>query len=194
MLLVALAVCSASLAAPVPKDPPKERSYYPTALGTKWAYSLEGEKEIAIEVEITEVAVKGGGRTVTLSQTAGEKHRDYPETIRVDAKGVFLLSAADKEIDPPRLDLRPKPTAGDEWEESFTWKGTQYTCATTVGKEEDVTVPAGKFAALPHTQSYGKVMPQVWTGWYAPGVGKVRFRDYEGKVFVLSKYTPGKDK
>ena len=30
--------------------------------------------------------------------------------------------------------------------------------------------------------------------WYAAGVGRVKFRNYEGRVHVLLKFTPGKAK
>jgi hypothetical protein len=64
---------------------------------------------------------------------------------------------------------------------------------TAVGAEEKVEVPAGKFAALPHTQTfpqYESVKPQ--TQWFAAGVGCVKFTTDTGAVYVLLKYTAGK--
>lgn len=191
LMVGALAV--AVTAAPVPKEL-VARTYCPTALGSKWEYALEGEKDVALAVEVTKVTVKDGVRTVRLEQTGGRKSRDYPEELILDGKGVHLSVAADREIVPPRLDQKAVPKAGDEWEGPHEWRGMKYTCTTTVGGAEKITVPAGTFTALPHTQNYHNFdPPQVWTAWYAPGVGRVKFKDYENKVHVLVKFTPGKE-
>ena len=192
-LLVCVAV-AAGVAAPVPKDlaPP---TYFPSALGTKWEYAHDGEKELALEVEVTKVEVEDGGRVVLLEQTGGPKVRDYPERYRLGPDGVQMLTAIDKDITPPRLDLRPKPKADDEWDGPHEWSGTNYTCNTKVGAAEKVTVPAGTYTALPHTQSYTNFQPpQVWTAWHAPGVGRVKFVNYQGQGYVLLKFTPGNEK
>ena len=83
----------------------------------------------------------------------------------------------------------------DEWDGPHEWSGINYTCNTKVGGAEKVTVPAGTFTALPLTQSYTNFQPpQAWTAWHAPGVGRVKFVDYEGQGYVLLKFTPGKEK
>lgn len=180
-------------AAPVPKEL-AARTYYPAAVGSKWEYALDGETNVVLAVEVTKVTEKDGVRTVRVEQTAGPKTRDYPEEVVIDAKGVHLSVAADQPIVPPRLDQKPVPKAGDEWDGPHEWRGAKYTCTTTVGTAEKVTVPAGTFTALPHTQSYTNYdPPQVWTAWYAPGVGRVKFKNYEGNVHVLVKFTPGKE-
>ena len=191
--VVGIAV-SVAVAAPVPKDLTRP-SYLPSALGTKWEFAYDGEKEVALAVEITKVTDANGSRTVTLSQTAGPKVRDYPERYRIGRDGVYLLSAADDDVDPPRLDLKPNPKGGESWDDRHTWKGTNYTCTTTTGAAVRVTVPAGTFTALPHAQAYTNFNPpQVWTAWHAPGVGRVKFVNYEGQGYVLLKFTPGKEK
>jgi len=182
------------VAAPVPKDF-KRPTYFPTEVGCEWEYAHEGEKEAALTVEITKVTAERGGRVVLFEQTGGTKVRDYPERFRVNAEGVFLLSAADKELDPPRLDLKAKPKADDAWNAAHAWNDSNYTLTTVVGAAETVTVPAGTFTALPHAQSYTNFQPpQVWTAWHAPGVGRVKFVNYEGRAYVLLKFTPGKEK
>lgn len=180
-------------AAPVPKELAVQ-TYCPTVLGSKWEYALEGEKEAVLVVEVTKVTDKDGVRRVRLEQTGGPKTRDYPEELVIDAKGVHLAMAGGDDIEPPRLDQRPLPKPGDEWESPHEWRATKYTCTTTTGQPEKITVPAGTYTVLEHTQSYTNYQPpQVWTAWYAPGVGRVKFRNYEGQVHVLLKFTPGKE-
>lgn len=193
-LLVGVAALAA-VAAPVPKELLAPPTYFPTALGSKWEYALDGEKELALAVEITKVDDADGARIVLFEQTDGPKTRDYPERYRVAADGVYLLTAAGDDITPPRLDQRPKPKADDSWDGPHAWRRVNYTCTTTVGAAEKVTVPAGTFTTLPHAQAYTNFqIPQVWTAWYAPGVGRVKFVNYEGQVHVLLKHTPGKER
>lgn len=181
-------------AAPVPKDF-RRPTYFPAELGAKWEYAYEGGKQAVLTVEVTKVTTDGRGRVVRLEQTGGTKVPDYPERYRVDADGVHMLTAADQDLDPPRLDLKPKPAANDRWDARHAWKGTPYTLTTTVGDAEKVTVPAGTFTALPHTQAYTNYQPpQVWTAWHAPGVGRVKFVNYAGRTYVLLRFTPGQEK
>ena len=130
--LLGCVAVAAGVAAPVPKDltPP---TYFPSALGTKWEYARDGEKDVALEVEVTKVEVEDGVRTILLEQTAGPKVRDYPERYRIGPDGAHMLTAIGKDITPPRLDLRAKPKADDEWDEAHEWSGTNYTCNTKVG-------------------------------------------------------------
>lgn len=188
-----LAAAVVVVSAPVPKDL-APLNYFPSALGSRWEYALEGETEAHLTIEVTQVQDKDGVRTILIEQTGGAKTRDYPEQVRIGPEGIHLLSAAENDITPPRLDLRPKPKANDEWEGPHSWKNINYTCLTTVGDFEKVTVPAGTYTALPHTQKYGLLTnPQVWTAWYAPSIGRVKFINYERQVHVLLKYTPGKE-
>lgn len=187
-------VAAVSVAAPVPKDL-RRPTYFPAEVGCKWEYAYEGEKQAVLTVEITKVTAEKGGRVVLFEQTGGTKVRDYPERFRLNAEGVFLLSAANKDLDPPRLDLKPKPKADETWDDAHAWNDSDYTCKTTVGPAEKVTVPAGTYTALPHTQAYTNFQPpQVWTAWHAPSVGRVKFVNYAGRTYVLLRFTPGKEK
>ena len=68
----------------------------------------------------------------------------------------------------------------------------------TVGKEEEVTVPAGTFKAIPVTSQVdvgGRLLKN--TSWYAPGVGVVKVvmaNDGNERVQELKEFTPGKAK
>ena len=63
----------------------------------------------------------------------------------------------------------------------------------TVGKEEELTTPAGKFAAFPITRKY--VQPNIrneTTYYYGDGVGLVRQTTAGRHVQELKAFTPGK--
>lgn len=192
VLLAGVAV--SSVAAPVPKKP-AGTNYFPCALGTKWEYAVEGQKEASVVLEVTEAEEKDGVRTITIDQMKGEKLPDYPERYRIDKDGVFMLSANKKDLDPPRLDLKPKPKAGEEWDSPHKWNRTEYTLTVSVGDEEKVEVPAGTFATLPHAMAYAfNCQKTSWKAWFATDVGRVKWVDYNGTVYELTKYTAGKDK
>jgi hypothetical protein len=185
-------VAMSSVAAPVPKKAAAP-NYFPCALGTKWEYAVEGKKGVTVTLEVTDVEEKDGVRTITIDQTGGAKLPDYPERYRIDKDGVFMLSANTKDLDPPRLDLKAKPKANDEWDSPHTWNRTEYTLTVSVGDEEKVEVPAGTYTALPHAMAYGyNGVKTSWTAWFAPDVGRVKWVDYNERVYLLTKYTAGK--
>jgi hypothetical protein len=64
----------------------------------------------------------------------------------------------------------------------------------TVGKVEEVEVPAGKFQAI-RVEEKTDVLLESATRWYAPGVGLVKAVSTLGKneqIQVLKSYTCGK--
>lgn len=193
--LILLTCVAASVAAPVPKKAPTD--YFPTALGTKWEYAPEGETEATMTEEVTKVTEKDGVKAVeiTIMIKGDDKQSSTVATYRIDADGVSMTVAEGKELTPPRLDLRAKPKAEDKWDSPHEWMGAKYTLAVEVGKEEKVEVPVGKFAALPHTQTFtlGNTTFPARKRWYAPDIGLVKSED-DGAVMVLVKYTSGKDK
>ena len=190
--LVLLACAAVGVAAPVPKKPV---GYFPTAVGTKWEYAPEGEKEATLVLEVTEATEKDGVRTVTIDQKGGEKLPDYPAKYRVGKDWVEMTECGGKEMTPARLDLRAKPKADDKWDSPHKWSGYDYKLTVHVGSEEKVVVPAGKFTAMPHEQEFPQFEDKKKpTAWYTDGVGLVKFSTDDGSAFVLVKYTPGKEK
>lgn len=192
---VLLAVVSmSSVAAPVPKKaaPP---DYFPCAVGSKWEYAKEGEKEASVVLEVTASEEKDGERLVTFEHTKSVPTVSGVQKYRVNAEGVAVVSDRGKEVSPPRLELRAAPKANDEWECPHTWVGAKYDLTVTVGKEEKVKLPAGEFTALPHTQTFTVGgQKHTYKAWIAPGIGQVKFTSYDGATFELLKYTAGKDK
>jgi len=71
----------------------------------------------------------------------------------------------------PYLLLRHKLIAGDSWDASVSSESFSETLKFTVGGDEEVATPAGRFRATPVTVR-GKAI--VYRRWYAKGVGLVR--------------------
>jgi hypothetical protein len=191
--VVLLAVVGlSSVAAPVPK-PKVAPNYFPCTLGSKWEYAKEGEKEASVVVEVTAVDEKDGGRLVTFEHTKESGWMVGTQQYRVAADGVFVTTDRGKDVSPPRMQQRATPKARDEWECPHTWNGFDYEYTVAVGEEEKVTVPAGEYATLPHTQAFTLNRKQyVFKSWDAAGVGTVKMVGYDGTAFELLKFTPGK--
>jgi hypothetical protein len=117
---------------------------------------------------------------VTVELSRGGKS-DTSEFV-VSAKGVFRSTGTE-----PKPEFQPAPgtswTSGDD-------------TTHTVGREEEVKVPAGTFKALPVVTVVQLPGGQYkYTTWFAPGVGVVKSVSPGQKgetVQVLMAFTPGK--
>jgi hypothetical protein len=187
-----------SLAAPVPKAKAADL-YFPTAEGTKRVTQTTSDGQTTETTEtVSKVAEKDGVYTVTTSRDTGGQVEET--VVEVSAKGVARLTAAgEKKADPvPALKLPAKE--GDTWEvERPGPRKMPFVTTYTVGQEEEVTVPAGKFKAIPvtdRTERLGLVVRN--TSWYAPGVGVVKLvAEVDGRdvwVTELKEFTVGKGK
>lgn len=182
---------AASLAAPVPKE--KAVLYFPTAVGAKRVLeTTKGGKTSETTDVVTKVEEKdgvftvttewgGGGRQLTtrVFEVSAGKVRQVEET--VGREGMPL----DRTI----IDLGVK--AGDGWTQEFEVLGRKVVHTFTVGKEEEVEVPAGKFKAIPVTE---ETNTKKHTRWLAAGVGLVKEEQEWMKsktVTVLKEFTPG---
>lgn len=75
-------------------------------------------------------------------------------------------------LERPYLLLKRTPSPGDKWEASVAVGGRLSDNATvTIGPEEDITTPAGRFRAIRVTLE-GRLI--AYRRWYARGVGLVR--------------------
>ena len=189
-VFVSLAFGTGTPAAPVPKDPPKGRAYFPTAPKTKWVYDQGGHD---LTLMVTEVEETRAGTVVSVAFLAGDEWLPY-EKVQVSDAGLTQLENVNGELDPPLVWLKVPFKAGDSW--NFKWmdeKGTD-----TVRGVEKVKVPAGTFDAVRVDSEYtfaGKKMKH--SSWYAPGVGRVKEisgSDKEEMIeIVLKSFTPGKE-
>ena len=111
---------------------------------------------------------------------------------------MFRVAIADRDLPTPTPLLKLPAKPGDKWEwEQVAPGGTGVvTTVFTVGKPEQVEVPAGKFEAIPvehGTDLRGRTVKA--TTWHAPGVGVVKMVTYSGaseRTQVLKSIRPGK--
>lgn len=187
-LLLVLAVALPTASAPLPKElRAKAGSPFPTALGTRWEYVVEGTDKLDHTRDVVEEAVeKDGTRTAAVKWTShgggyGER-TEYRVTTAGDVERVGLGKGHRFAV--PYLMISGAAKPGDTWNAGID-AGGRFTC--TRGGVERVTTPAGKFAAF--SVRFGS--NDTNTYWYAPGVGLVKWAN-GGKVIVLSKYAVGR--
>lgn len=162
-----LIVPAFALAAPVPKEKGKEL-YLPVVEGTiRVMESKIGERTVEITETVTKVEVKDGAYTVTMDQGAG----GWSTAFEVSEKGITRPPLGGGTERMPDLKLGGKP--GDTWEYMTAgFGGRTMTRKYTLGKVEEVEVPAGKFRAVrvDVEADLGEVTNNQ-TAWYAAGVG-----------------------
>jgi hypothetical protein len=120
---------------------------------------------------------------------------------QVSAKGVFRLGGAKGELGEPVPLLKLPAKEGETWTVerpgSFAkGPGGSNKATYTVGKEEEVEVPAGKFKAIRVEMALelrgGTLKSSTW---YAAGVGIIKVVTPSGdkeRTQVLKSFTPGK--
>jgi len=181
--LPALAILLSAQAAPVPTHlMPKEPPFYPTEVGTKWEYEQSDGMNFSEEVIRAEVR-DGKTRLTVRVRSRGT----WEQTFEVSKEGVYWRTEGEFKVD--RCVLRFPVKAGDSWavEEPLQRGLRTRTGRMTVGKEEEVRLPAGTFRATPVafevTADSGRVLakPETHTYWYAPGVGLVRVSSPTGE-------------
>lgn len=183
------AVASVGLAAPVPKElKAKKGDLFPTAVGSRWEFVIEGTETLDHTREVTaEEVAQDGTRTVEFVWTshAGSYGRDT--TYRVDKAGVARLGfGKGSRFEVPYLMFKADAKPGESWDAGISRPAAQNGNICTRGEAETVTTPAGKFEAIP--VSFGTTANHTY--WYAAGVGLVKWKN-GNKTIVLSKYTPG---
>jgi hypothetical protein len=188
-----------SLAAPVPKAKAPEL-YYPTVEGTKRVMTMTFAGRTTETTEtVSKVTEKDGTFTVTTSREIGGRVVEW--VYEVSAKGVFRVTTPGGEKGEPEPLLKLPAKEGDTWasEQPGVAEGPSSKATSTVGKEEEVTVPAGKFKAIPVTTeaNLNGQIPIKVTSWYAAGAGVVKtVSEMNGseRVTELKEFTPGKAK
>jgi hypothetical protein len=194
------ALLAASLAAPVPKAKPAEL-YLPTVEATKRVWQTKGDDGRVTDrfkLRVSKVVEKVGVYTVTVADAwGGDPPMEY--RYEVSAKGLLTLADPNGDLAEPEPLLKLPASEGDTWtHERATPKQSVISTTFTVGKEEEVTVPAGKFKAIPVTAEVTqKGSTRRVTTWYAVGVGEVKWVVGTGDteaVWELTEFTPGKAK
>lgn len=188
LLTLALA---AAIAAPVPKGKVKG-PYYPVTEGAERVTEQKvGERVTETTEIVTKVEEKGGKWIVTARTFRGLGGLAIDSVYEVSNAGVGRLPPSDREGE--TIILFKPGKVGDTWEvERATPDQTTVKITYTLGKEEVVEVPAGKFKATPVVSDQRGVKT---TSWYAPGVGLVKSTTTLGgsdRVTELKSFTPGK--
>ena len=189
-LLILAVSAELAPAAPSPKDAPKPVLYFPTTLGDSWVVA-NGETVFQSCV-ITEVEKRDGVTRVTVSETLqdGKLRRSF--TYDVSEKGVTAVAGGGEMLPNPDVLIQFPATPGTKWERAIVGGNAKPrgTSVRTVIGEEEVETPAGKFKAVRVDTEYPAGV-HFCKDWYAPGRGKVK-TDFQGTVFLLKSFTPGK--
>jgi hypothetical protein len=197
-VLVLTLVALPAAAAPAVKS--RTVFYHPTGVGNTRVYETTSDNVGPQEhtEEVTKVEVKDNAFQVTVRRSnVGPGGAD--STFEVSTKGVTRMKLGTRETVSPLLRLPAK--AGDTWTfERQPLPGAAFLNAKqiyTMGGEEDLDVPAGKFRAVRvEMESFVEDEKRASaTAWYAPGVGLVKSVTKLGaneRTQVLKSYKPGK--
>lgn len=193
-----LLAASAALAAPVPKEGKKNELYFPTAVGAKKVMQMKaGDTTREMTEVVTKVEEKDGVYTVTTETDQGNGVT-LTNVFEVSAKGVAHRGINGQEQKTPAAVVKVGGKPGDTWETEVPGPGRASAKRTyTQGKEEEVTVPAGKYKAVrvDSETTPGAGPASKNSLWYAPGVGVVKSvvklgnREFNTE---LKEFTPGK--
>jgi hypothetical protein len=190
--LVALLAAAPLVAAPGVKE--KDRGpvlYYPVKVGAKWVTELSaggaaaGPAIESVET-VTKVEEKDGVYRITSERDL--RGKSFITVMEVSAGGVRRVGINEGTLSESPYLIRVPAKPGDTW---AAGGGT-----VTVGPEEAVEVPAGKFKAIPVTTVIEqKAGTLTMTAWYSPGVGVVKQvsrHNTSEATQVLKSFTPGK--
>jgi hypothetical protein len=201
----AVLLAVALLAPVIPAAPAlkgKASYYHPTKEGDKRIYELRTGDTVS---ETTDVVMKVEHKGDTLVVTVGRELKGVVSPVsklEVSEKGVTRTGTGEHEMPTPRPLLKLPAKPGDQWTyELRAPDGAEQPRTTyTVGKEEEVEVPAGKFKAIRvdsmMTLPGGADQPTIrGSAWHAPGVGLIKSVSDAGgreRTQVLKSFAPGK--
>jgi hypothetical protein len=181
--LFTLIVTSTVIAAPAPKAEKPDELYFPVQIGAKRVLVGPGRTET---ITVTKVEEKGGKYTVTVETSFDElPGRKRSNVYEVSKDGLFQKTEDGKTYTLLKLPYKE----GTTWTTIDEKLGDKVTYAYTVGKQEEVEVPAGKYKAIAVEvviEQLGGETKKV-TSWYAAGIGLIKVERNE-----LKEFTPGK--
>ena len=188
-----LALLVPLLAAPVPKAAKAKPDYYPLGLGAKWEYVRNQDPDTVWGEEVTTADDKDGAKVATVRIQPSGNGNGYDTSYKADKDGWYFVTQGSATYDPPAKFISADPKPGDTWELKYQMNGTEYEATATVGDAEEVTVPAGKYTAIPVTITFGKpVQRRAYTNWIVSGVGMVKQVSNGRVTQELKSYTAGK--
>jgi hypothetical protein len=191
ILLGSAVILGTGSAAPVPRDGEKPALYFPTQVGTKFAYKDQSGDDFQSAATITGADTKDGVTTVSVEWVHFNKQdgkRLLKEKLAVSAKGVFRVSLNGTELTPPLCLLKLPVKKDDKWDTSFTSDGVKSEGRAVAGESQEVKTPAGKFTVVPvHYEYTIEKQTRRMTRWFAPQVGVVQesSRGYKDEPVLL---------
>jgi hypothetical protein len=196
--LVLFAVIAA--ARPALADEPANHieNLLPLAVGNSWTYKVSGQEDrFVVRVARQEMV----GEQTCFRLDASLKDRVVASEHLAFTKDGLCRFRVDKEdVVPPVCVLKQTPPKNGRWRSAAYQVGGRTANASFTTKNEDVTVPAGKFKAVivDATISEGGGRPPTRTiVSYADGVGIVKQEIVEGKrplVLELERFEKEEDK
>ena len=150
---------------------PLAPEYLPVAAGTGWVLEDEGG-EVGIRVSVRETFAGQDCYRVEWI-TGPTTYQSEDRSLREDGIWVVGRKVLGRELvfERPYLLLKRTLRVGDKWAATLTVGQRSENVEVSVGPEEEITAPAGKFQAIRVTLQ-GRVL--AYRRWYARGVGLVR--------------------
>lgn len=195
LALALLTVAALATAAPVPKV--RKVVPFAYAVGTRWEYVCDGDKDRVWVEEVVECESKGGVVTfkVAITTDSGvKKVREY----RMGGGELAITGTHEASLDPPLVIAKAGMKAGDEWVAKWArmQEGvrTDHEATLTVGEAEEISTPAGKFTAYPIRRTRDENDSPFSAHWYADGIGMIRMTHerQQEPIRELKAFTPGK--
>ena len=181
LFILALIIAFTAMAAPTSKAEKIDELYFPVQVGAKRVLKGPGRTET---MTVTKVEENDGKYTVTVETSFVEMPwRKDSYVYEVSKDGLFRKIEGGK-----AATLLKLPHAeGTTWTSEHVKPGDKLTY--TVGKQEEVEVPAGKYKAIRVEHVLEELGGETKKGtyWYAAGVGSIK----EGRN-ELMEFTPGK--
>jgi len=170
--------------------------YFPTKVGDTLVYEVKaGDATNEFTEVVTKVEPLGDAVLVSLSRRVGTEDR-LKEKVAVASNGLARRWFAQRELDPPHPLL--KLTPGGTWTVEGAAAKNPRKSAYAEGKAEEISVPAGKYQAIPVEETLSTaVKGSSITHWYAPRVGLIKSVARVGDsgpsvTTTLKSFTPGK--
>lgn len=143
----------------------KDDAYYPLKNGQSWTYATEAGEWVWTSKALE---ARKSGDVFSIEREVADKK--YGMKVLANDEGVQIIGENGKDLEKSQWLFKYPLKEGSKWETRFA----EQDWTASVGKVEEVEVPAGKFKCLAVAYKAGK---NEFTLWLAPGVGIVRSRN-----------------
>ena len=187
-IFIVLITAFPGLAQDAPKKAKKLPDYYPLKTGTKWTYEVDpgnGQK-VQVTNQITKIETIDG-KSLARMETVVNGMVAATEHLESTPKGVFRHRSNGVEVSPPVCVVKYPYKEGETWTAEPKIGPQQLKLSLKSGKEEEVSVAAGKYKAVSvNVESDVNGVKINSTTWHAPDVGIVKqFTEFGGKSLKM---------